>query len=71
MVIEDWKYLEKEAPPMPLDEDGNIDDNCDSMELLVVLKDGRVTTDYYGFHSPYKFYYFGDEVVKWTYLPKG
>lgn len=68
MYIEDWRIVNDKIPDIPLTEDGEIDDNCDSMEVLIVLSDGRITTDNFDFHS-FSFEYYGEDVVKWTYLP--
>jgi hypothetical protein len=70
LYIEDWKMTNDKTPDIPLTEDDEIDDNCDSMEVLVVLADGKVTIDNFDFHS-FSFEYHGEDVIKWTHLPIG
>ena len=70
MYLEEWRYTKDKTPDIPLTEDGEIDDNCDSLHVLVVLADGTVTTDNFDFHS-FTFEVYGEDVVKWTHLPLG
>ena len=51
LYLEDWRLVKDKTPDIPLTEDGDLDDDCDSIEVLVVLSDGRVTTDNFDFHT--------------------